>query len=145
MMSPSVSGLVSAAAAQAAAASALALLSLPPRLLVAVLQWLGPHELARLDRVARALHGPPPPPSLVEQALRQRAAERGALVPAALPAGEASLVQYLSWRERLASLSLGARGAGCGRVVTPCSSMRAASCSRAAKKITRACWATGQK
>ena len=90
-------------AAQAAAAEPLTLLSLPPELLVAVLQWLSPHELARVERVARAFHGPPPPPSLVEQALRQRAAERGALVPAALPAGEASWVQYLSWRERLAS------------------------------------------
>ena len=93
-----------AGAAQAAAAEPLTLLSLPPELLVAVLQRLGPHELARVDRVARAFRGPPPPPSLVEQALRQRAAERGAVVPAALPAGEASWVQYLSWCDRLAAL-----------------------------------------
>jgi hypothetical protein len=90
--------------AAAQAAEPLTLLSLPPELLVAVLQWLSPHELARVERVARAFRGPPPPPSLVEQALRQRAIERGADVPAALPAGEASWVQCLSWRDRLAAL-----------------------------------------
>ena len=84
-----------AGASQAAAAEPLTLLSLPPEMLVAVLQWLGPHELARVERVARAFHFTPPPPprpqSLIEQALRQRAAERGAVVPAALPASEASV------------------------------------------------------
>ena len=76
-------------------------LSRPPGLLVAVLQWLSPHGLARVERVARAFRGPP---SYVGQALRQRAAERGAVVPVALPAGEASWVQYLSWCDRLAAL-----------------------------------------
>jgi alpha-tubulin suppressor-like RCC1 family protein len=56
-----------------------------------------------VERAARAFRGPPPPPSLVEQSLRQRAAERGAVVPAALPAGETSWVQFLSWRDRLAA------------------------------------------
>jgi hypothetical protein len=40
---------------------------------VALLQWLTPHILARVERGARAFRGPL---SLVEQALRQRAAER---------------------------------------------------------------------
>ena len=59
-------------AAQAATAEPLTLLSLPPEMLVAVLQWLGPYELARVDCVARAFHPAPPPrpQSLVEQALR---------------------------------------------------------------------------
>ena len=101
-------------AAQAATAEPLTLLSLPPEMLVAVLQWLGPYELARVDCVARAFH-PAPPASLVEQALRQRAAERGAVVPAALPVCEgdfklppgfvaaAQWTQLLSWRERRAA------------------------------------------
>ena len=87
-----------AGAATAAAAEPLTLLSLPPEMLVAVLQWLDPHELARVERAARAFHFTPPPPppppraqSLIEQALRQRAAERGAVVPAALPVGEVSV------------------------------------------------------
>ena len=61
-------------------------------MLVAVLQWLEPHELARVERAAQAFRfAPPRPQSLIEQALRQRAAERGAVVPAALPVGEASV------------------------------------------------------
>ena len=39
-------------AAQAATAEPLTLLSLPAEMLVAVLQWLGPYELARVDCVA---------------------------------------------------------------------------------------------
>ena len=51
-----------AGAAQAADAPPLTLLSLPPDMLVAVLQWLVPRELARVDRVARNLHFTPPLP-----------------------------------------------------------------------------------
>ena len=78
------------------------LLSLPPELLVAVLQWLEPLDLARVDRACDTFHSPSRP--LVEQALRQRAAERGAAVPTVLPAGEASWAQFLSWQERRAAL-----------------------------------------
>ena len=48
-------------------------------------------------------------PSLVELALRERAAERGATVPASLPEGEISWTQLLSWWDRRAALPPGQR------------------------------------
>ena len=55
-------------------AAAPSLLSLPPEMVVAVLKRLGPRDLSRVERACRAFRGPP---SLVELALRERAAERG--------------------------------------------------------------------
>ena len=92
-------------APKAAASDPLALLSLPTELLVAVLQWLVPRDLARVECAARAFHfdHPQQTQSLVEQALRQRAAKRGAMVATALPAGESTWTQILSWLDRLAA------------------------------------------
>ena len=80
-----------------ARATAPSLLSLPPEMAAAVLKRLGPRDLARVERACRAFRGPP---SLVELALRERAAERGATVPAALPQGEVSWTQLLAWWDR---------------------------------------------
>jgi len=84
-------------------ASASALCSLPPELLARVGSLAGRvEELGRLDCVAHAFHSVQPAlnRSVVEEALRLRAAERGHAVAATLPAGEASWTQWFCWEER---------------------------------------------
>ena len=75
------------------------LMSLPAELLTLVLCRLGARDLCRLDSTGRDFHGLPAPPSLIELALRQRAAQRGEPVPASRPLGEASWTQMLAWRD----------------------------------------------
>ena len=67
--------------------------SLPAELLVRVLTQLEARELSCCDQLSRLFRGPP---SLVEQALRQRADERGVSVPDALPSNHANWTQALS-------------------------------------------------
>ena len=66
--------------------------SLPAELLVRVLTQLEARELSCCDQLSRLFRGPP---SLVEQALRQRADERGVSVPDALPSNHANWTQAL--------------------------------------------------
>ena len=86
------------------------LCSLPTDLLVRVLVSLRTADLSRVACVATAFvtaAAVPPAVSygretvpLVEEALRQRCARRGAALPTRLPAGEASWVSWLCWEER---------------------------------------------
>ncbi len=83
-----------------AGAKALTLGSLPPELLVRIIYWLpSPYDIGRIDCVSKTFHYAPGP-SLVEQALRQRAADRDDHLPEHIPSSEASWVQYLLWIER---------------------------------------------
>jgi len=66
--------------------------SLPVELLVRLLTQLEARELSCCDQLSRLFRGPP---SLVEQALRQRADERGVSVPDALPSNHANWTQAL--------------------------------------------------
>ena len=73
--------------------------ALPDDLLARVLVHLPSiRDFGRADCVCRAWHVPGSP---IEQALRMRIMARGGKVPAALPAGAASLTQRLCWQERL--------------------------------------------
>ena len=101
----------------ATAAPKLKLDELPSELLSRMVAALASAEdVARVDCVSRAFHGEPPPPprSVVEEGLRQRAEALGLRVPRAeeLEAGEV-IVQALLWgerRERLAHLPTIAAG-----------------------------------
>ena len=66
--------------------------ALPAELLGRVLTQLEARELSCCDQLSRLFRGPP---SLVEQALRQRADERGVSVPDALPSNHANWTQAL--------------------------------------------------
>ena len=80
---------------------------LPVELLIELLRPLTTNDLARVDQVSHAFHSAPQatqlaterPQSVVEQALRRRAAEGGHAVPEAL-GGEATWQQLLLWQER---------------------------------------------
>ena len=86
---------------------------LPVELLIELLRPLTTNDLARVDQVSHAFHSAPQtaqsaaegpqlaterPQSVVEQALRRRAAEGGQAVPEVL--GEARWEQLLLWQER---------------------------------------------
>jgi len=83
---------------QDTAAPRLELGALPPELLAGVIKQLTTRDIGRADCVCHLFHGESGP---VEQALRQRAAERGGAVAADLPEGESSWTQALCWSERL--------------------------------------------
>ena len=82
--------------------SPLILAALPVELLLAILRMLPTRDITRVNGVARLFYGEPPPQSpqsLVEQVMRQRAAERGVAVPTSLLQGEATMVQALCRRD----------------------------------------------
>jgi hypothetical protein len=69
-----------------AADQALALLQLPAEVLILMLGWLDARSLARVAATFSELyHGKSRPMTLVEEALRQRAAKRGRVCPDRLP------------------------------------------------------------
>ena len=77
----------------------LGLHALPDELLALALSFLAStRDLGRADCVCRAWHAAGSP---VERALILRIQARGALVPAARPAGAGSLIQWLCWLEIL--------------------------------------------
>ena len=83
-----------------AAADELTLLALPSELLPEPLRHLATLDLSSVDQLCHAFHSAAPgAQSVVEQALRLRAAAAGHAVPEAL-GGEASWVQLLLWEER---------------------------------------------
>jgi len=77
--------------------------TLPPELLLRLLSVFVPlHQLALLDCVSHAFHGP-----LVESVLRERLRLRGAASPAAIPHGKASYYLFgceLVWADRVLHL-----------------------------------------
>lgn len=89
---------------------------LPLECSIHIIAFLGAHDLARIDCTARLFHFSclGQPCSLVEEALRKRAADIGRFVPSILPPGEASWVQKLLWDERQETRRSGQ--AGCARL-----------------------------
>ena len=83
-----------------AAAEELTLLALPSELLPEPLHHLATLDLSSVDQLCHAFHSAAPgAQSVVEQALRLRAAAAGHAVPEAL-GREGSWVQLLLWEER---------------------------------------------
>ena len=85
------------------------LTELPAELLAVIISWLpSPEDVGRVDCVAHAFHGAAAfsvsastfAPSIVEEALRLRAASAGHTVPEQLPLREVSWTQKLCWDER---------------------------------------------
>jgi len=89
------------AVAAKAAPLTLTLLLLPPEIITLVLCRLDAHSLSRVAATCSELYRTPPRPmTLVEEALRERAAARGHASPGRLPEGATSWAAHLAWLER---------------------------------------------
>jgi len=81
--------------------AAVALIDLPPDVLIRSISLLDTADVGRLDCVSHFFHtAPPPPPSLIEEALRARAAAAGRMVTAAHKCPVESWTQALLKNER---------------------------------------------
>ena len=79
----------------------LALLHLPPDVLLLVFRRLDSRSLVRIAATCSRLYRDPQRPmTLVEEALRERAVVRGYVTPVCLPEGAISWVSHLAWLER---------------------------------------------